>query len=848
MAELLQGGRADVWCRALWSSPLLGESDAPDERVIHALAFQPAHTVSVRRLGLRTGLGYAKSGDHRESDWVRDYRVLAWQDDDWRVVLEERGLPAPGDRVLWTDNPMDVGALAVQVRRAGVDGWWPSWNLTTSGILLEGEAQGTITPQSSLLQVEVGSMEDAHPGVQAELSPGQVRFRSRFVDASFLLQRPWMSHLGIDDTGKGCTERNLLHAGMWRPHPLQGYLLQGPCLLPVGREPALSSLDRRFTGTCQVTGRGVTYQLLVEGGQTYRLHWNIWEDRLILDAEREAAKPLRAWDSAAWQFSFDSRVTPVSVLGATTRYGQVGLLTPPVIIHAPGHGSLLADASGPAVLWRSDSARPQYATTAALKLGEDALPEGDYLLQSGHYRARITLAVAAYAVPRGTTTGENRTTCPDAPLLGPVTSVRPDRVPAIVREALRRCGLTALPYRADTATLSNNANSMHCPLCADTWSAVALRVGRLLPGLDAADFLQDSLQRWLDGAPGYGSGSTAIGTHLLEDEYLQTGSAALLGLAEYLQARGHLNTTRAWVAGRIPAIVKQLHRMRERDVDSDGLVESVVKKGVSGEQQWGTNWFDVISFGYKDAHANALLYRALTLLNQVLPDLGQGDFVAAMRMDQWAAELRRSFVPAFFNPESGWLGGWRDADGVLHDHAFLFVNGAAVVCGLLDPPLAQRVMERLWAECERRGPTSFRWGLPGNLLPIPAQEMAIEQARLPFGCYENGGLTLSQAGYFLSALYRVGLASEADRMLTEMCVALADGTAFGGCDSGVDWRNWDGTPSGYEGLLSDQFAILAVAMDRYGLCASADSVPRVRPVTDGAAPESSATTCQPATH
>jgi hypothetical protein len=49
-----------------------------------------------------------------------------------------------------------------------------------------------------------------------------------------------------------------------------------------------------------------------------------------------------------------------------------------------------------------------------------------------------------------------------------------------------------------------------------------------------------------------------------------------------------------------------------------------------------------------------------------------------------------------------------------------------------------------------------------------------------------------------------------------MMAALADGTAFGGCASGVDWRLRDGTSCGYEGILSDQFGVLSPALARWG--------------------------------
>ena len=45
---------------------------------------------------------------------------------------------------------------------------------------------------------------------------------------------------------------------------------------------------------------------------------------------------------------------------------------------------------------------------------------------------------------------------------------------------------------------------------------------------------------------------------------------------------------------------------------------------------------------------------------------------------------------------------------------------------------------------------------------------------------------------------------------------MADGTVIGGNGTGVDWRLWDGAPSGYEGLLANQFAFFATAVDRFG--------------------------------
>jgi hypothetical protein len=115
------------------------------------------------------------------------------------------------------------------------------------------------------------------------------------------------------------------------------------------------------------------------------------------------------------------------------------------------------------------------------------------------------------------------------------------------------------------------------------------------------------------------------------------------------------------------------------------------------------------------------------------------------------------------------------------------------------------------------GLPDVRLGLPGNLWPVAEEDMVELMHGKPMGYYLNGGLTHSQSLRFVGALYRVGMTREADTMLEGLCASLADGSAFGGCNSGVDWRYWDGGPCGYEGLLTDQFGILAVALERYGL-------------------------------
>src|SRR6185437_4604294 len=89
---------------------------------------------------------------------------------------------------------------------------------------------------------------------------------------------------------------------------------------------------------------------------------------------------------------------------------------------------------------------------------------------------------------------------------------------------------------------------------------------------------------------------------------------------------------------------------------------------------------------------------------------------------QRAARLKRAFVPAFLDPDTGVLAGWRSQDGKLHDYWFLWVNGAAVVYGLVPEKLGNAIFDHLLAKMKEVGYTNFDPGLPGNRIPLRRQD------------------------------------------------------------------------------------------------------------------------------
>ena len=771
--------------RAMWTSPLDGEDGAPRNRIIHARILQLHNPARLKRLGLRRAFGYHKCGSRQDLDWVTAFRVLVWNGKEWALIRREQSVPAPSEEMTWFDlRGAETLAVLIEARRCGIDNWWTSWNLASGAFVLEGEPLGGVAPRNEkVLKIDSVSIDSLPDGISAHCAAGEIRFQSRFLEVGFRLNRTGFSYLAVDEEGEGKTGSNVL-----KLQP--GSFYQGIHLSRVGAVPAAASVLRYDTqGTTRVEGNSVTYDVTISGtGQRYFLKWTILEDRINLHAERFADREVRAWRSSAWMIGLNCLVSTAHVLGKIVRKGETGTMNLPALLHFPRFGTLEIKSSGKDALWRSDSLRQQNMTTSELKLGEVPQPEGDYLLSIGHFMADIEMRVAQIATPLK------------------------DDAPVPVAQAVKRCSLTSLTYRADTGTLSNNGNSIHCPICMDNWSAIATKMDRILPNLTPADLLRDSLERWLDGGPGYASGPLLqVGkVHEAEDEYLMTGTAGLLGLAEYLQHSG----TAEWVKSYQVQIRRKIEQMRLRDLDNDGLIESKYRTGVSGTGQWSTVWFDVISFGWKDSWTNALLYPALKTLSTVLPVLGQLEI--ARGLSGWAETLKKNYYPAFFNPETGWLAGWRCAENKLHDYGFLAVNGAAVCAGLLNERGARQIIEKLWNEAKRVKIPDARFGLPISLWPIPDKDLADIMQGYPQGFYGNGACTHSQSRHFVDALYLVGMKEEADGLLERLCSSLADGLVYGASKSGLDARYWDGWPCGYEGLLTDQFGILASAFKRYG--------------------------------
>ncbi len=803
--ESLPAATVRLHTRSVWTTPLETEIDAPAERIIHLRALFADEPISLESVHANVGAGYHKCASGQEIDSVVHARLWTPDEHGWQSVGE---ISRSHDEALAVETIAPLGlssrGFVAELRQATTDRWWPGWNLANTALTLRGTAPAQWRARrQGRLATENLDLTGLPEGVSATHRNSEVRFTTPYLSVGFRLHTPAWSFFSVDDDGRARHDRNLLQqprsmdivrSGVYPSgvYPVlrdqnAEYLAQGPRFTSHDGDRPVGFLAFDYNGTVNVRGNVVRYDVTIpDADQTYSYEFTIERDRIELTLGRRSTRARRAWTSSAWHVATDNRVTPSTVIGRLLERGETGLITGDASWHFPRHGTVQLSSDSADVLLRSDSVRALDTNTLEIKLGETATDFGDYLLPAGEFESRITMRVAT---PRLATLGSE--------------------APDVVRRMVDRHALTALPFRSDTATYSNNGASMHCTTTLADISAIAGVLDELPGGIQPMELVGISLRRWLDGAPSYGSGSTSHGAHRLEDEYVQMAANTLTALARYLDWSGDA----AWFARHEPRILAEIEAMLARDVDGDGLVESSIRRGNSNEHQWSSAWADVISFGWKDAWANAALFETWTELAPVLERFGKTEL--ATRVSTSAQELRSAYLDTFLNSETGIIAGWRSQDGELHDHGFSLVNGAACASELIDLDTARQIMGRLLDHWKDVGIDDWRNGIPLNLWRIPESDIGGVVFGLPLGGYQQGGCSHHSARVIVSALERVGMRSEADTLLTALATTIADDSSFGGLGSGVDWRMWDGSPSGYEGQLAEGFSVVANAVRRY---------------------------------
>jgi alpha-L-rhamnosidase-like protein len=477
--------------------------------------------------------------------------------------------------------------------------------------------------------------------------------------------------------------------------------------------------------------------------------------------------------------SFDTHLCYATLLGLFSGKGDIGL---PAVLHLPGFGSFRLGCSG-----RGDPSVGYASGPGWIRV---TFPPAD----AAHRRVEYRWTVAAIYPEVEGTEGDAR------------------------YDGFRRNWLNILQLNPNRGVLANNTDSDTCGFCYYEYADIARDTPPLAGNLYALDMVRQSLERVFAGMktygmPGYGD---------FPEETSDTAPSLLIAAFDYAEGRNDA----AWLRAHYPALRAMADKMLSTDHDGDGLIKYVAS-GNSGTWNEGqpkvrpSNWWDTVGFGHEDAYANALAYRALLGMRQMADEVGNP--ADAGRYGAAAVKLHDAYFGAFYDPSTGVLAGWRSADGRTHDYYFTFVNGIAVLYGLVPDDRAPAIMDRLWDEMGKVGYTDFRLGLPGNLIPIARKDYAHLNPRYGggirednadgFQIYQNGGASACFAYFTIAAFDHVGQHARAAQILLPILNAFDDRVFEGVGPNKLtnDWRKWDGTAEGYEGFLTDNYyALLAV--------------------------------------
>jgi hypothetical protein len=279
---------------------------------------------------------------------------------------------------------------------------------------------------------------------------------------------------------------------------------------------------------------------------------------------------------------------------------------------------------------------------------------------------------------------------------------------------------------------------------------------------------------------------TGDGLNNIDTRHFTTNSAMVLGTAR------HYSWTRdeGWLRRQMPrvrrAMAYQLNQLQGRN----GVLIGNSKDSTGRPDAVGSNYWDILPFGHKDAFANIYFFASLgqmAALEEEAARLGIGGTDSAPAHDP--RELRRisnltrqRFNETFWDESLGRYIGCVDIDGNRHDYGFTFINLEAMGYGLASPAQVRRIYD--WME---NGITSsgkadtysaFVFAPRANTIDNPGREEPQEPkpswwylgwGGVGYGLQcQDGGAILYTSAFDLWARSRFLGADNADRRLREI--------------------------------------------------------------------------------
>ena len=487
---------------------------------------------------------------------------------------------------------------------------------------------------------------------------------------------------------------------------------------------------------------GKQYTLSVGSSATFS--WQLLPDSDRLTMTFTAAGPVReSLDAVEIVFPFNPRVTATTVL--PSQRSEDGTFELPAIISAPDFGQML--------IGESQGRR--------LK----ARLEGD--------RRKKTRQVNFY-VRLPEVVADNPCTLTLTPIwLDPPTGLQDTSLWRLARRgwfgAFQPTAAWGDPhadrqYGAPAGVLANNVISDPASCALWFYADQALWTPELAPGVSIANVVRDTTEWWLDERR-LPSGEMIC--YWDKTGFLDACAGPLIASWDYVEATGDDK----WLAGRIEQLESVAEFLAERDVDDDGLVEArrSGNRGTLKQPQRSCCWWDGVNYGHKCGYSNAVIYRAWRCLADLEQRLRRTE--QASRYTRLANRLKETYAKTLHNSETGWLAGWKSADGELHDYGFTAVNALAIEYGLVEPDQGRQILKRLWQKMADAGFEKIELGIPSSLIPIRRADYLIttlaggpkrEDGSDTFGQYMNGGISAGFTLHFLAAHYVVGQQERAD--------------------------------------------------------------------------------------
>ena len=614
-----------------------------------------------------------------------------------------------------------------------------------------------------------------------------VHFESRYFKTSFSLKRPFISHLSWDALGERSLAKNFL-ANYLPCHST------GPWTLDL----VDSTPPFHWGGSVEVEGNRVIYRdLSCRDGFSLDAEFAIQEKGMVINFTQRCTKQMTLLEAAAWRFVFDPHhVGNISTVAIPVRdTHRNGYTEPKGSWHASNEGSLSFEAKSGSVLMHTDQTGYRgkelsfnYAgfgrryVISQIQLGTRLESFGPVTLLPGTYKAELYLGVNN---------------------IEPAVMERTK-----VHSGLRRAWGSGFFFRPEQCGLANNSHSVLAANLIYGTADMTVYTAQNKPIPDAVDVLRYTLDMTLQ------KGGSHYGSHY---EFHHDGAPSRVITA----GRVHqMAPDKRWLTGIWPYLKGAIDYILE-SLDDSGMYTSRHHSGNSFSSGGGSNAWDDVGFGHHDGYSAALAYRALYSAAALADFIGEDDM--ACRCREAAPVLKTAYVKSLYNPETGWLAGWRSRDGELHDYGSIYINGMAISYGILEGEQAIKSLECLEAKRIEIGHTDFRYGLMCQLMPVPSADLNSSSANSlldrgwrnglrhdgldTFGVFCNGCLTPAFAGCYIGALSKYGFTDTADQICDQLLESFEQGL-FDGDRNGAEFFSHDGIPCGYEGSLIHLYYVL----------------------------------------